>query len=57
MSCLCWSQQAQEPPARPQGLEDLLQLLAAQQAASRTEGEAEPNEQQQADHAVYTQSR
>lgn len=57
---LCWleqaQEQAQEPPARPQGLEELLHMLAAQQVASRTEGEAEPNEQQQADSAAYTQS-
>lgn len=47
--------QAQEPPARPQGLEDLLHLLAAQQVASRTEGDAEPDELQQVDNAAYTQ--
>ncbi|DBB00685.1 TPA: hypothetical protein ACH3X3_002358 [Trebouxia sp. C0006] len=49
--------QAQDPPARPQGVEELLHLLAAQQVASRTEEgeEGEPNAQQQADHQAYTQ--
>ena len=48
--------QAQDPPARPQGLEDLLHMLAAQQVDSQTDGDAEPSEQQQADAAAYTQS-
>ena len=44
--------QAQEPPARPQGLEDLLHMLAAQQVTSQTEGEAGPD-----DTEAYTHSR
>ena len=52
-----WEVQVQDPPARPQGLEELLQMLAAQQVTSRQEGEAEPNEQQQAANAAYTQRR
>jgi len=55
---LCECVQAQDPPARPQGVEELLHLLAAQQVASRTEEgeEGEPDAQQQADHQAYTQS-
>lgn len=54
--------QAHEPPARPQGLEELLHLLAAQQVATRTEDEGEereegePDAQRQADNQAYTQS-
>lgn len=50
--------QAHEPPARPQGLEELLHLLAAQQVATRTEDEGEegePDAQRQADNQAYTQ--
>lgn len=55
----CGAVQAHDPPARPQGLEELLHLLAAQQVASHTpEGEeGEPNAQQQADNEAYTQSK
>lgn len=58
----CGAVQAHDPPARPQGLEELLHLLAAQQVASHTpegeEGEeGEPNAQQQADSEAYTQSK
>ena len=50
--------QVQDPPARPQGVEELLHLLAAQQVASHTiEGEeGEPDAQPQADNQAYTQS-
>lgn len=52
--------QAPEPPAGPQGLEDLLHLLAAQQAAVSTQGPTqegtESSEQQQSDAEAYTQS-
>ena len=44
--------QAQEPPARPQGLEDLLHMLAAQQVTSQTEGETGSD-----DTEAYTQSK
>ena len=58
MMCLLPLVQAQEPPARPQGLEDLLHLLAAQQATIRSEEQmedgAQPTEQQQADNQAYT---
>ena len=55
---LCKYVQAQDPPARPQGVEELLHLLAAQQVASHTEEgeEGEPHAQQQADNQAYTQS-
>lgn len=56
---LCQCVQALDPPARPQGVEELLHLLAAQQVASRTEEgeEGEPDAQQQADNQAYTQSK